>query len=291
MRIAIHGRKFGPDNKDYVMEVLNTLKDRGSEVFISPFFKRLCSAGKIAVEELKTYSLADVSTFDFFLSLGGDGTLLDTVTHIGTHEIPILGINLGRLGFLATTAKKDIQLALDQLVERDFTIEKRSLLSLGHNRSDFFDEQSFALNEIAIMKRDTSSMIVVNCYLDDKFLNSYWADGLMVSTPTGSTGYSLSCGGPVILPNSNTFSITPVSPHNLNVRPMIIPDSSVLRFEIRSDNRNFLVSLDSRSYKVDNTVKLEVKKERFFARLVMLNGQHFIETLRNKLNWGLDSRN
>ncbi len=291
MKIGIHGRKFGNEIHEYILQVLNCLQDANIEVLLSNYFKEFCDCEGLDVSGYDSYNTNELADFDYFFSLGGDGTLLDTVTHIGAKEIPILGINLGRLGFLANVAKENINNALRCFLENKFDIESRSLLHLDTNQPDFFDQYKFALNEVAIMKRDTSSMIAVNCFINNKLLNSYWADGLMVSTPTGSTGYSLSCGGPVILPDSNSFCLTPVSPHNLNVRPMIIPDDSLLSFSIESSSRNFLVSLDSRSFKVDSSVKLYVKKESFKVKLIRIQGLNFIDTLRNKLNWGLDSRN
>lgn len=207
-----------------------------------------------------------------------------------SRQIPILGINTGRLGFLATVSPIMVQDSLEALFEGKFQIEDRTLVSLLSD-TDLFEEYNFALNDFTITKTDTSSMVTIHAYLDGEFLNSYWADGLIVSTPTGSTGYSLSCGGPVVLPANNVFIITPISPHNLNVRPMIIPDGSQLSFRVESRSSNFLVSLDSRFRIVDETVTLTVKKEVFKARLIKLNQDNFVETLRTKLHWGLDARN
>jgi NAD+ kinase len=224
------------------------------------------------------------------ISIGGDGTLLETVAYVGARETPILGINTGRLGFLATTAPGQIKDAVSSLYNNYFTLEERSLIHLDTDR-ELFDGLSFGLNEFTITKRDTASMIVVHTYIDGEYLNSYWADGLIVATPTGSTGYSLSCGGPVVLPQSGNFIISPVSPHNLNVRPLVVSDNSVISFEIQGRSKNYLVSLDSRSRVVDASIGLAVRKESFRARLVQLDGNNFLQTLRNKLNWGLDVRN
>ena len=190
-------------------------------------------------------SITSKDQFDCLLSLGGDGTFLETLTYVGDHEIPIMGINTGRLGFLAPISKDHISSSLNQLFSGDFELDSRSLVALSCEQQLF--EKNYALNEFAIMRKDTSSMIAITCYVDDAYLTSYWADGLMVATPTGSTGYSLSCGGPIIMPHSGNFIITPVSPHNLSVRPLVLSDNSMLRFEVESRNTNYLVSLDSRS--------------------------------------------
>jgi NAD+ kinase len=227
---------------------------------------------------------------DIVLSLGGDGTLLDAITYIGDHEIPILGINMGRLGFLATTTQENAENAIDSLYNKAYKIDERTLIKVVSDE-DLFNGINFGLNEFTILKRDTSSMIVVHTYIDGEYLNSYWADGLIVSTPTGSTGYSLSCGGPLVLPQSNNFIIAPVSPHNLNVRPMVVSDKSIISFQIEGRSKNFLVSLDSRSKSVAADIKIAVKKEDFKVKLINLKGYNYLQTLRNKLNWGLDMRN
>lgn len=227
---------------------------------------------------------------DVVISIGGDGTLLETVTHIGSEGIPILGVNTGRLGFLATTANEDIESALEKLFSGDYSVESRTLISL-ESPSSLFEGRNFALNEFAILRKDTSSMITVKCYLDGDYLNTYWADGLMVSTPTGSTGYSLSCGGPILMPSARNFVLTPVSPHNLNIRPLVIPDDGELRFELDSRETNLLISLDSRSATISHNTEIRVKKAEFTASLISLGGSSFIETLRNKLGWGFDRRN
>jgi NAD+ kinase len=194
------------------------------------------------------------------------------------------------LGFLATISKEMIPQAIDALFENQFSFEYRSLVKV-HSEKDIFNGKNFGLNDFTILKKDTSAMITVHAYIDGEYLNSYWADGLIVSTPTGSTGYSLSCGGPVVLPQSNNFIITPVSPHNLTVRPMVVSDNSVISFEIEGRSKNFLVSLDTRSYTVDASVQMAVSKEDFQAKLVKLDGYNFLDTLRMKLNWGYDARN
>ena len=231
-----------------------------------------------------------VRDLDFVFSIGGDGTLLETVTFVGNRETPIVGINAGRLGFLAIVQTTEINQALENLFSGNYKVEKRSLIKLISDK-DLFQGLNFAVNEFAILKKDSSSMIVVHAFLNGEFLNSYWADGLIVSTPTGSTGYSMSCGGPLVLPESNNFIVTPVSPHNLNVRPLVLPDTCELSFKIEDREKNFLVALDSRSIPVSPTIELKVKKEDFSLMLVSFEGSDFISTIRKKLHWGLDVRN
>ncbi|WOK06437.1 NAD kinase [Imperialibacter roseus] len=291
MRIALHGHKFNSDTIPFIQEVISFLQDRNVELVVSQIFRKHATKAGFDLPDGQDLSKTNpMEPLDAIISLGGDGTLLETVTYVKHAETPILGINTGRLGFLANISKLDIQSALTSFFEQRFTYDYRTLLRLETNK-EVFGDTSFALNEFTITKKDTSSMITVKCYINGEYLNSYWADGLMVSTPTGSTGYSLSCGGPVILPHSNNFVITPVSPHNLNVRPLIVPDESVISFVIESRGRNFLASLDSRSHTVDSSVEMSVRKEDFRAKLIQLHGYSFLDTLRNKLNWGFDLRN
>ena len=291
MKIAIHGRNFNEDVKPHIEALLATLAQREAEVQISDQFASFLEKNGIRTGRLLRFShYRHIFDADFMVSIGGDGTLLETVAYVGARETPILGINTGRLGFLATTAPGQITDAVSSLYNNYFTLEERSLIHLETDR-ELFDGLSFGLNEFTITKRDTASMIVVHTYIDGEYLNSYWADGLIVATPTGSTGYSLSCGGPVVLPQSGNFIISPVSPHNLNVRPLVVSDNSVISFEIQGRCKNYLVSLDSRSRVVDASIGLAVRKESFRARLVQLDGNNFLQTLRNKLNWGLDVRN
>jgi NAD+ kinase len=224
------------------------------------------------------------------ISLGGDGNMLDTVTHVRDSGIPILGINYGRLGFLANIGKEELHLAIDAIVNRKYVLEKRTLLHLD---ADFplFGDTPYALNEFSIQKKDSSPMIKIHTYLNGEFLNTYWADGLIVSTPTGSTGYSLSCNGPVVFPDSHTFIITPISPHNLNIRPIVIPDNTIISFEVEGRTDGFLTTLDARRQIVPKESQLAIKKENFDINLIRLNENNFLQTLRDKLSWGLDKRN
>ena len=290
MRIAVHGKQFEDSLIDAVEGFFNLLEKHQFEVIVSQDFHPYLRKFDFA-QNLSTYSRSSgLDDISFMFTLGGDGTILDAITHIGAKEIPVIGINMGRLGFLATIGLGQIDYAISQIAENKFTIDKRVLLRL-ENGDELFDGAPFALNDFTIIKKDTSSMIVVHTYVDDEFLNSYWADGLIIATPTGSTGYSLSCGGPLVLPQSSNFIINPVSPHNLNVRPMVLGDSSVISFKIDARVENVLISLDSRSVTVPANTELTVKKESFHACLVKFDGYHPFDTLRQKLFWGQDARN
>jgi NAD+ kinase len=229
-------------------------------------------------------------TFDCMISLGGDGTLLDTVTLVRDKNIPVLGINFGRLGFLASLGKENLETVVQALANHSYVVDQRTLIHMDAN-IPLFGDTPYGLNEFAIHKRDTSSMIKIHTYLNGEFLNTYWADGLIVATPTGSTGYSLSCNGPVVFPDSRSFVITPVAPHNLNVRPIIVPDNNIISFELEGRTDQFICTLDSRKEFVDRNVQLAVKKEDFTISLVRLHEKNFLQTLREKLAWGFDTRN
>lgn len=291
MKIALHGRTITKEICPYIQEVIHELYRHNTQLYISQHFLKEIRKNNIELQQVETFGRKDkLHKLDFIFSLGGDGTLLDTITYVGEAETPVVGINTGRLGFLATTPKEKIKSVIDSLYQNQYSYDYRTLIRLDADE-DLFEGRNFGLNEFAIMKKDTSSMIVVHAYIDGEFLNSYWADGLIIATPTGSTGYSLSCGGPLVLPQSNNFIVTPVSPHNLYVRPMVVSDNSVLSFEIEGRSENFLISLDSRSRTVNATIQMAVRKESFRAKLVKLSGYDFFDTLRLKLNWGLDNRN
>lgn len=291
MKIAIHGRVFNEPAKPYIQSMFDELKSRAVEVQISQTYLQILIEANVETYFHAVFNDSlDYKKADFVLSLGGDGTLLDSLTFIGANETPILGINTGRLGFLATVSPENLIVELAMLFQGKYEIEKRTLVSIDSN-IDIFNGVNFGLNELGIMKTDTSSMIVIKTYLNNEFLNSYWADGLIVSTPTGSTGYNLSVGGPVVTPGADIFVISPMSPHNLNVRPLVVSDNSTLRFEVESRSGSFLVSLDSRSKVVEDSTVISLKKESFKAYLVKIRGSDFLNTLRSKLNWGLDSRN
>ena len=292
MKIAIHGRSLKNESLIYVQDLFNELHSRKVQVLISPsFHEQLLAHKRLDIGEAKIYhDKSDLNKVSFFFSLGGDGTLLDSITHVRELEIPIVGINTGRLGFLATTPRNQIKKAINDLFNNAYSIDKRTLVKVESDKM-LFGGINFGLNEVTILKTDTSSMITVHTYINGEFLNSYWSDGLIIATPTGSTGYSLSCGGPLVLPQSSNFVITPVSPHNLTVRPMVVSDASVISFEVECRAGNVMISVDSRSQVVDISTPLAVRKESFSANLVKFDGYSFFDTLRQKLNWGLDVRN
>ncbi|MDC0339342.1 NAD kinase, partial [Flavobacteriales bacterium] len=221
---------------------------------------------------------------------GGDGTILDTITAIGDSEIPIVGFNTGRLGFLANNAKEDAKHIVEMLIKGNYELEQRSLLSLETD-DELFGENNFALNELTVHKKDSSSMMTIHTYINDEYLNSYWADGLILSTPTGSTAYSLSCGGPILIPQSKNFVINPIAPHNLSARPLIVPDDVEIKLRIEGREDEFLATLDSRTRTINNATELKIVKSKFFINLVKFEGQNFYNTIRNKLLWGMDKRN
>ena len=292
MKIAIYSRGLEKEHLQDLELLLSELKRHDIEaVFFQNFFNQFNSAIEISCRYSTFSSSEDLdSDIDALISMGGDGTLLDTVTLVKDSGIPVLGINYGRLGFLANLGKEDLNTVFDALVERKYVLDKRSLIHLDSNLSLFADAP-YALNEFSLHKKDTSPMIKVHTYLNGEFLNTYWADGLIVATPTGSTGYSLSCNGPVVFPDSASFVITPVSPHNLNIRPIIVPDNTIVSFEIDGRTDGFLCTMDSRREIVPKEIQLAVRKESFGINLIRLNENNFLQTLRNKLSWGLDKRN
>jgi NAD+ kinase len=289
MRIGIHGRDFQQKSSRFIERMLTWLTRHKAEIVVSSKFEKHFRSKRDF--HLKVFDHGDnLRNLDFFISLGGDGTLLESVTYVGKNETPILGVNTGRLGVLATISRDETEAAFNNLFKGKYSLEERTMLRLVSDPK-LFSGLNFALNDFTIMKKDTSSMITVHVSVDGELLNSYWADGVIVSTPTGSTGYSLSCGGPLVFPESESFVVTPVSPHNLTARPIVVSDRSELTFKIEGRSKKFLVSLDSRFETVDESVKLKIKKERFKAQLVKFPGQHYFKTLRQKLNWGLDIRN
>lgn len=291
MKVAIHGKIFPEDTLPVIEYTLHLLRKKGYKIHASSVFFEQAKAKGIDLHNIEIYKPGiPFDKFDLALSIGGDGTLLETVTHVRQYETPILGVNTGRLGFLATTNKDLVSEALMYIEQNNFKINSRTLLKVEGD-SEIFDDLNFGLNEVTVLKQDTSSMITVHTSIDGSFLNSYWADGLIIATPTGSTGYSLSCGGPVVMPHSNNMILTPVSPHNLNVRPLVVSDNSVISLEVESRSNYFMVSVDSRSVIVKTGLKMQVRKEKFCAKLISFDSYSFVNTLRKKLNWGLDARN
>lgn len=292
MKVAIYSRVMDWDHSTAVQELFDELAmQKITPVIYRPYYDQIVSGIRFsaAITTFTEVSELDKS-IEFLISLGGDGTLLDTVTMVRNKNIPVLGINFGRLGFLASIGKENAVTAVRAMVKRGFVIDKRSLIHLDSSE-ELFGDVPYALNEFAIHKKDTSPMIKIHTYLNGEFLNTYWADGLIVSTPTGSTGYSLSCNGPIVFPESGSFVITPVAPHNLNVRSIVVPDNNVISFEVEGRAEDFICALDSRRHVVSKNVQLAVKREAFTMSLVRLNENNFLQTLRTKLMWGLDSRN
>jgi NAD+ kinase len=289
MRVAIYSRGGQTLQEQDLTSLLDLLKEAGIETVV---YKSLLDQ----YEGLSGLSGVFVGPADLdeqtdaLISLGGDGTLLDTVCLVRDKQIPVLGINYGRLGFLASLGKENIEEAVKSLQDRTYVLDKRGLLHLDAS-VPLFGEDPFALNELVIHKREFSSMIKIHTYLNGEFLNTFWSDGLIVSTPTGSTGYSLSCNGPVVFPESESFVITPIAPHNLNIRPIVVPNNNVISFEVEGRSDDFICTLDSRKEVVAKTVQLAVKKEAFSFNLVRLNENNFLRTLREKLTWGFDTRN
>jgi NAD+ kinase len=292
MKIALYSRAINAALLPFIKQLFQDLLDRGAELLVHETLLMTMYSKNDLPKNVSGFSVHDdiKSSVNFLFSIGGDGTLLDTISLVKDSGIPVVGINTGRLGFLASIAKEDTKDAIDNLFAGNYSIDKRSLLHLKSTQPAFGDV-NYALNEFTLHKRDSSSMVTIHAYLNGFYLNSYWADGLIVSTPTGSTGYSLSCGGPIIVPQSENFIITPIAPHNLNVRPIVVPDSSVITLEMESRSQQLRATLDSRSLNVDASVKLELRKQNFEFHLLRLNKEQFLTTLRNKLMWGIDKRN
>lgn len=291
MRIAIYGRSLHEDQHDHLIKLLEAfVKAKAELILYLPIAKALAAAGK-GVDVPVFSSQADLDPgLDFFVTIGGDGTLLDAVSWVRDRGIPVLGINFGRLGFLTSVAPSRVKEAVDQLMRGQYTIEKRIMVRL-HTQSGLFGKTNYALNEFAIHKKDIASMIKIKAYVNGELMNSYYADGLVVATPTGSTGYSISCGGPIILPESPVLVITPVAPHNLNVRPVVIPDHATLAFEVEGIGDQFLASLDARTANISSSIHLEISRNPFDFLLVRLSDSTHLRTLRSKLLWGIDKRN
>jgi len=292
MKIAIYSRLLEEDKRSDVQFFFDELsRQKISAAVFLPFYEEIKDRINLP-PGITTFYLSDDLTneIEFVISLGGDGTLLDTVALVRDKGLPIMGINFGRLGFLASIGQNELADAVKALKKQTYVIDKRTMIHLDASLS-MFGNVPFALNEFSIHKRDTAPMIKIHTYLNGEFLNTYWADGLIVATPTGSTGYSLSCNGPIVFPESGSFLITPVAPHNLNVRSIIVPDDNIISFVIESRSDHIICALDSRREIVSKNVQLAVKKESFLLNLVRLTENNFLQTLHNKLTWGLDKRN
>lgn len=292
MKVAIYSRGLDFEQENPLVVLLEELTRYDTTILIFHQLLAQFTLPKHLYEKVVSFAASEDldENIDCLISLGGDGTLLDAVALVRNKNIPILGINFGRLGFLASISKEELTSAVDSLINHTFLIDKRTLIHLDSNEN-LFGETPFGLNEFAIHKRDTSPMVKIHTYLNGEFLNTYWADGLIVSTPTGSTGYNMSCNGPIMFPESSSFVITPVAPHNLNVRSIIVPDTNIISFEVEGRGEQIICALDARREIVNKTIQLAVRREKFGVNLVRLNENSFLSTLRTKLTWGLDKRN
>jgi NAD+ kinase len=295
MKVAIFGQYYLVSTEPIIKDIFVFFNNNNVEMAIESDFLNMLYEKKLIQKEYKTFSSDDVldSSFDMLISIGGDGTMLRAVTLVRNSGIPILGINAGRLGFLATVQKENIAAFMQLVIDKKYKISKRTLLSITCTPENDAIENglNFALNEISVSRKDTTSMITIDTYLNDEFLNSYWADGLIIATPTGTTGYSLSCGGPILTPDVKSFVITPIAPHNLNARPLVVPDTTEIRLKVSGREEQYLVSLDSRITTVKNDSILCIKKTNFEINMVEIPEETFFKTLRTKLLWGEDRRN
>ena len=291
MTIAIFGSPYPEHFSKYIQHLIKKLETEHIKLIIEEEFSVFLDNNIRFNKSFSTFNSYETlkNKANFLLSIGGDGTLLKAVTYVRESEIPIMGINTGRLGFISSISADQIDDAITDILKGNYKINERTLLELSSDKK-LFKDKNFALNEVAVSKKDTSSMIRIDTYVDDEFLNTYWADGLVISTPTGSTGYSLSCGGPIIMPGTNNIIITPNAPHNLNVRPIVIDDNSVIKLKVEDRDQLALVSLDSRSRAFDSETELIIKKADFKVKLVQPQNNSLIKTIRHKLMWGLDKR-
>jgi len=293
MKIAVYGPLYNERSKSTIKILIEYLKNRSVDVFFEKdFYESVLKISNIDIESFRcdTFKSLD-NSFDLLISIGGDGTILRAITYVKDLNIPIVGINTGRLGFLATIPMNTVEKALDEIFEGNYRISKRSLLAITVGEGEAVFDLNFALNEITVSRKNTTSMISVETWLDDEYLTFYWADGLIVSTPTGSTGYSLSCGGPVIMPESDSFVLTPIAPHNLNARPLVISSNKIIKLKVSGREDEHLVSLDSRIKTLPNNTTITIQKAPFNMHMIELKDERFIETLRKKLLWGADQRN
>jgi NAD+ kinase len=294
MKVAIYGQYYQNSTEPIINDIFIFFNKNNVEMIIESNFLSMVNEKKIVEKKYKTFSSHTEldQSFDLLISIGGDGTILRAATLVRDSGIPILGINAGRLGFLATVQKENIAEFMQFVIDKKYTLSKRTLLSLTCSTdNESIQEINFAMNEITVSRKDTTSMITIDTYLDDEYLNSYWADGLIISTPTGSTGYSLSCGGPILTPTVKSLVITPIAPHNLTARPLVVPDETEIKLKVSGREENYLVSLDSRVTTIKNESILTIKKTPFQINMVEIPDETFLKTLRSKLLWGEDKRN
>jgi NAD+ kinase len=294
MKVAIYGQYYQNSTEPIIRDIFVFFNSKNIEIVIEVAFLKMLYERQLIKKDYKTFSCYKEldKSFDLLLSIGGDGTILRAATLVRNLGIPILGINAGRLGFLASVQKEDIAVFLQMVVDKNYKISKRTLLkaTVFPKNKDLM-EINFAMNEISVSRKDTTSMITIEAYLDGELLTSYWADGLIIATPTGSTGYSLSCGGPILTPEVKGLVITPIAPHNLNARPLVIPDSTQIKLCVSGREEQYLVSMDSRITSVGNESVITIKKSSFHINMVEIPHETFLKTLRNKLLWGEDKRN
>jgi NAD+ kinase len=294
MKVAIYGQYYQNSTEPIIRDIFVFFNENNVEMVIEAAFLTMLYEKQLIKKEYKTFTSHTEldSSFDMMISIGGDGTILRAATLIRDSGVPILGINAGRLGFLAMVQKENIETFLQFVIDKKYTISKRTLLSLSCEPENIdIQDINFAMNEITVSRKDTTSMITIETYLNGEYLNSYWADGLIISTPTGSTGYSLSCGGPILTPDVQALVITPIAPHNLNARPLVIPDETEVKLKVSGREEQYLVSLDSRITSIKNETVLTIKKTPFKINMVEITDETFLKTLRNKLLWGEDKRN
>lgn len=290
VKIALYGKRFDDEFINSIEKLLDSLVRRGIGISIYEKFYLFLTQKVTLPSNIEIFrTTEDLQGTSFLLSVGGDGTLLETAAIIRDTRIPVLGINTGRLGFLSPVSGNDIDQAIEALVNQDFTLDKRSLIEVKSAQLDFGDFP-FALNDVTITNKQRSSMITIHAYVNDQFMSTYWADGLIVATPTGSTAYSLSCGGPIVMPESNNVILTPIAPHNLNVRPFVLPNTGKVSLRAEGREPHFTLTLDSRSFVVDNETIIDLTRANFEFHLVSLSGLGFFNTIRQKMGWGLDAR-
>lgn len=292
MKVSIFGHTIKEEALPYLQALIDKLTEKEIEIcYFEPFFNQIKSVIDFKNNVYSTFTLEQkLSLSDFLICIGGDGTILDAITLVGKTNIPIIGLNAGRLGFLANNNFDEVHEMVNELVKGNYEVDNRSLIEFV-TQNGLFGENNFGLNEVTIHRKDSSSMVVVHAYINDEYLNSYWADGLIVATPTGSTAYSLSCGGPILMPTSKNFIITPIAPHNLNVRPIVVPDSNEIKLKIEGREELFLVTLDSRTETLTSDDEIILRKAPYDLKLIRFKDQHFFKTIRNKLLWGSDKRN
>lgn len=292
MKLALFGKSISEENEAFLIQLIHKLEEYKCELMVyGPFLEKIRKIGDFDNLRNTFASHEDlIGNTDMVFSIGGDGTLLDTVSLVRDSGIPVLGINLGRLGFLSSISRDDFILVVDKVMQGEYTLDQRTLLHL-EAREGLFDDFNYALNELTVNRRNSTSLIVAHVYVDDLFLNSYWADGLIVATPTGSTAYSLSSGGPILSPGSENFVITPIAPHNLTIRPIVVSDKSVIRIKVSGRDEKFLVSLDSKTDVINADDELVIRTAGFKFNLVKIENKDFYTTIRDKLKWGLDARN